>query len=254
MEPLLSTLNKVYSTKLSSAVFWGATRRTLVHTCPAHLRQRRQRRRRPLGCEWLQVNSVKLRGTIGYLLGVEGGEAAPRGPRAGVGEKLRQPRSAEKQESCSTTEAPPLSFPAHGPWSGQKCQGRGDLCSVPRVARPRSRVLALLRACGGSRCCLLAPPTGTSLAAAIASGRPHLGSRFRSDPPANWFRLGTKAGREGGAAGTPGGNSGRAAEWGPSDAGDRERAERAGRRCPARGGARADLGGRGPGLCGRARA
>lgn len=134
MEPLLSILNKVYSTKFSSAMFWGATWRTLVHTCPAHLRQRWERRRRPLGCEWLQVNSTKLPGTIGYPLGVEGGEAAPPGPRARMGEKLRQPRPAEKQESGSTTEAPPLSVPAHAPWSGQRSQGRADLCSVPRVA------------------------------------------------------------------------------------------------------------------------
>lgn len=127
MEPLLSTLNKVYSTKLSSAMFWGATRRTLVHTCPAHLRQRWERRRRPLGCEWLQVNSVKLTGTIGYPLGVEGGEAAPRGPRAGMGEKLRQQRSAEKQESGSTTEAPPF-LPRPRPVERPEGAGRPLLC------------------------------------------------------------------------------------------------------------------------------
>lgn len=146
--------------------------------------------------------------------------------------------------SCSTAEAgaavraaPPLSFPAHDPPSRPKRLGRSDLCSVPEwpgrpAGRGRPSEPAWDRAASG-------PPLHPGRAGLQPSLRgPRTSApRFRSDPPASWFRLGTTSGREGGAAGRPGANSGRAAEWGPCDAGDRERRERepgAGPRLPRR--------------------
>lgn len=96
MEPLSSTLNEVLFNKIIRAMSWGTLRDQVD---PGTSQERVERRRLPLTCERLQVNSIKLGETSGSRLGVKGGEGTLRSLQSGRGEKLAQ------QDPLRTREA-----------------------------------------------------------------------------------------------------------------------------------------------------